>query len=83
MYQCRRVGTVMAERTPKERRKTLSSEVKLLEGAERSLLTEEDVEWSSEEMRASELWLIQVPRDVSGCERRARICRLMFRPRHS
>lgn len=55
----------MTEGTPKKRRKTLSSEVKLLEGAERSLLTEEDVEWSCEEMRSKELWLLQVPRDVS------------------
>ncbi len=55
----------MSEGTPRKRRKTLSSEVKLLEGAERSLLTEEDVEWSSDDMRTKELWLIQVPRDVS------------------
>ena len=53
---------------PKKKRKSLPSAVlrqtPLLQEAERSLLTEEDVGWSSEEMRGRELWLVQLPIDV-------------------
>lgn len=53
---------------PKRKRKSLTSAVlrqtPLLQEAERSPLTEEDVGWISEEMQGRELWLVQLPRDV-------------------